>query len=371
MWHERHPRSPVRRRRTRTTADRLLITGTRGSGKRPLGNYLAIQRGFVHLDFDNPAIRARFVACGEDRLRAELAALTKTGRRVVVTWDVSSASQLASIRVLQALGFEWIWFDSDRGSASGGLLADDDTWAHGPRFVDTFTADGRFRPLEPVVAELLEGPVGSRRRGRARVASSRWRATRPVASVPAHRLRVAGALAFASAAAATAGAYLLGAFAGGGVTTTRVAPPRPPALPSQGVLVSGRSLAGVRLGDSSATVRARWGHDFTVCDVCKEMTWFFLPPAKEGSGAGVRFRSGHVTAVFTLGSPRGWHTSDGLRVGQLLERFNDPTDQSKWQYCGTYGAKSTSTADAVTSILTIGQSVYGFALTRPSESPCL
>ena len=36
-----------------------------------------------------------------------------------------------------------------------------------------------------------------------------------------------------------------------------------------------------------------------------------------------------------------------------------------------YSAKATlTTHDAVTSILTQGSAVYGFALTRPSVSPC-
>jgi hypothetical protein len=367
MWHERHPRRAVRWRRERT-ADRLLITGTRGSGKRPVGNYLALQHGFVHLDFSNPETRARFVGRGADGLRAALRALDKPGRRVVVTWDLESPEQLRSVRVLQSLGFDWVWFDSDRGSASGSLL-DDGSRAPGPRFVDTFGADGTFRPLEPVVTEIIDGAATGRRPGRVPVPS---RVRRPaVASTGWRRARLGGALAFAAALAATGGAYLVGAFPSGEGTTSRAVAHRPPALPSKGVLVAGRSLAGVQLGDSTSAVRARWGRKFTVCDVCRETTWFFLPPAKEGSGAGVRFREGRVTAVFTLGSPRGWRTSDGLRVGQLLERFNDPSDPGEWQYCGAYGAKSTSSANAVTSILTIGQSIYGFALTRPTESPCL
>ena len=75
-----------------------------------------------------------------------------------------------------------------------------------------------------------------------------------------------------------------------------------------------------------------------------------------------------MTAVFTLGSPEGWHTTDGLRVGEIFATFNDPRGTTT--ACSGYGAISTRSADAVTSILTQGQAVYGFALTRPSEPVC-
>jgi hypothetical protein len=95
-----------------------------------------------------------------------------------------------------------------------------------------------------------------------------------------------------------------------------------------------------------------------------------MSPTGDPFGAGVVFRNGRVTAVFTLGAARGWHTTGGVRVGQLLARWNDPAPSTTATACSGYGALSTRSANTVTSILTIGQSVYGFALTRPSEPIC-
>jgi hypothetical protein len=143
-----------------------------------------------------------------------------------------------------------------------------------------------------------------------------------------------------------------------------------PALPKQGILVSNRSLAGIHLGDSQATVRQLWGGHFTRCGGCKPVTWFyFYPPPADPVGAGVEFEQGKVVAVFTLGSPEGWRTSSGIRVGQILgfPHAGDP----QWTSCNGYSAKpSTRSGTAVASILTQGAAVYGFALTRPSVSPC-
>jgi hypothetical protein len=79
------------------------------------------------------------------------------------------------------------------------------------------------------------------------------------------------------------------------------------------VLVSGRSLAGVQLGDTMAQVRAHWGGHFARGAGCKPAMWFYTypPPSDEVSKA------------------------------------------------------------AVTSILTRGAAVDGFAPTRPAVSPCL
>jgi hypothetical protein len=167
-------------------------------------------------------------------------------------------------------------------------------------------------------------------------------------------------------AATSAGHHRRPALAlGGAARATHVA-----ALPKQGVLVSNQSLAGIRLGDTRATVRKLWGGHFTRCGGCTPEMWFyFYPPPADPVGAGVEFLDGKVVAVFTLGSPAGWRTSTGIRVGQILgfPRASDP----QWLTCNGYSAKpATRSGSAVASILTQGAAVYGFALTRPSVSPC-
>lgn len=141
------------------------------------------------------------------------------------------------------------------------------------------------------------------------------------------------------------------------------------AVPARGVLAPGKSLGGVKLGDTTAAVRARWGGRYELCRVCERTTWLYTSPLRR-TGAAVSFRSGRVTAVFTLGAPIGWRTTQGLRLG-------DPTTQAlslykgfAWNGCIGYGALSMRRPSVVTSIYTYGESVYGFALTRPSEPVC-
>src|SRR4051794_35526435 len=51
-------------------------------------------------------------------------------------------------------------------------------------------------------------------------------------------------------------------------------------LPLRGVLIPGKALAGVSLGDSVATVKGRWGTTYRICKSCNEsgsgrQTWFY------------------------------------------------------------------------------------------------
>src|SRR5262249_248727 len=139
-------------------------------------------------------------------------------------------------------------------------------------------------------------------------------------------------------------------------------------VPRHGVLVPGRSLAGVQLGDTARTVRARWGSHYRVCARCAEPTWYFTDAFAQG--VGVSFRSGGAAALFTLGSPRGWRTRDGLRLGDGLERVHALYTGLSWLECIGYVALSMRGPGAVTSIYATGDSVYGFALTRPGQSIC-
>jgi hypothetical protein len=355
------------RRRGAKCGPLLLLIGTPGTGKRPLGSYLERERGFTHLSFENAETRERWLGAGPDALRARIDALREGGRGVVITWDAGGAEQLRDIRRLVSQGAAVVWCDSDRGAAFPAHYAG----ARGVPpfdFVDTFEADGSFRPLEAVVGDLLERRL--RRRAPRRPSMPRL----GVAADLRFRL-VAAASALAGAAAATA-VVLTGI---GAATSAGHHPPRlalggaarathAAALPKQGVLVSNQSLAGIRLGDTRATVKKLWGGRFTRCGGCTPEMWFYFYPA-DPVGAGVEFAGGRVVAVFTLGSPAGWRTSSGIKVGQILgfPRASDP----RWLSCNGYSAKpATRSGTAVASILTQGAAVYGFALTRPSVSPC-
>jgi hypothetical protein len=141
------------------------------------------------------------------------------------------------------------------------------------------------------------------------------------------------------------------------------------ALPVRGVLVPGESLGGVRLGDTAAAVRARWGSRFSRCAVCRRTTWLYTYPSGP-RGAAVSFAGGRVNAVFTLGVPRGWRTTRGVALGDPAEKIQATYGRLAWSRCIGYGALSIRSRRVVSSIYTYGESVYGFALTRPGEPVC-
>jgi hypothetical protein len=142
------------------------------------------------------------------------------------------------------------------------------------------------------------------------------------------------------------------------------------ALPLRGVLVPGESLGGIRLGDTPAGVVARWGAGHTRCDLCRATTWLFSYRGTIGSGAAVTFRRGRVVAVFTIGVPRGWRTTRGVRLGDPTENVLRTYRSLHWRPCIGYGALSIHHPRAVTSVFTYGEYVYGFALTHVSEPVC-
>jgi hypothetical protein len=141
-------------------------------------------------------------------------------------------------------------------------------------------------------------------------------------------------------------------------------------LPVGGVLAPGKHLGGVELGDTQQAVRARWGSRYTRCAVCARATWLYAYRPGSPAGAAVSFRAGRVAAVFTLGVPRGWHTSKGVTLGDPAEKVMQVYGTLPWRRCIGYGAVSIRTAGAVSSIYTFGESVYGFALTAPGEPVC-
>jgi hypothetical protein len=337
----------------------FLLVGTPGTGKRALGHYLSEANGFVHLDLGDRETRKGLLGLDDGALRAKLERYAAAAPGVVITWSAGPAEQLNEIRRLRRLGVEPVWLDSDHGAACRLHYGD----ARGLtrftfRYIDTFEPDGRFRSVEGVARELLKPH---------RRLVPRWRGR------PALRLADVAAV-LVGAAAATAVVLVAvtggGSGAAGSSAAARAAVPSG-ALPRAGVLVTGQSLAGISLGDSEAKVRALWGSHFSRC--CAPGTWFYVyPPPSDPVGAAVEFRHGKVVAVYTLGSPAGWHTQTGVRIGQILENPPAVKGQSSVYFaCAGYGAKSTrSSSGAVTSILTQGASVYGFALTAPSVSPC-
>jgi hypothetical protein len=159
---ERTDPGVLRGRRRGRVPPSILLIGTAGAGKRPVGHFLAEQLDFVHLDFEDPETRARFLAGGTRVLRARLRAIACEGRGLVITWRAGPPEQLRDVRRLRSLGVEPVWFDSDRGAACPAHLGGA---RRRPRFrfVNSFEADGSFRPVEAVVADLLAAAKRPRR----------------------------------------------------------------------------------------------------------------------------------------------------------------------------------------------------------------
>jgi hypothetical protein len=142
-------------------------------------------------------------------------------------------------------------------------------------------------------------------------------------------------------------------------------------LPAHGVLTPGVSLAGVHIGDTVAKVKRVWGSNYKICPSCKAPTWFYLYSRGEPLGAAVRFsKAGRVVAAFTLGAPTGWRTTEGLLVGEQIDKVARLYGSLGWHGCIGYGAMTMRHGDTVTSIYTTGQVVYGFAITRAADPVC-
>jgi len=148
------------------------------------------------------------------------------------------------------------------------------------------------------------------------------------------------------------------------------------ALPPVGILTPGVSLGGLQIGDTQSQVVKRWGHAYAICpeNQCAgtDVVWLFVYTHGEPLGAAVRFsKLGRVIAVFTLGSPAGWKTHEGLRIGQAVDDAYRIYGQNlAWSVCVGYGAMSMRNSEAVTSIYTTGDNVYGFAITAPGIPIC-
>ena len=143
------------------------------------------------------------------------------------------------------------------------------------------------------------------------------------------------------------------------------------ALPLHGMLGPGTSLGGLRLGDSPARVVATWGRKFGVCAGCARPTWYYNYTAYEPQGAGVAFAGRHVVRLFTLWSPTGWRTAQGLRTGDPATRIRALYGRLSSVRCTGYDAYELVRPRSVTSFYVVRGRVWGFGLSRPAEPRCL
>jgi hypothetical protein len=138
------------------------------------------------------------------------------------------------------------------------------------------------------------------------------------------------------------------------------------ALPPAATFVAGRSLAGVRLGDTAAQVRARFGRDFGVCRGCATTTWYFTYRRFDDQGVAVELTGGRVSAAYTLWQPPGWKGPRGLRFGDPEGAVTSTVGTVVPVACSGYTALVSRTSV----YMIVEGKLWGFALFRQGRSPC-
>ena len=158
------------------------------------------------------------------------------------------------------------------------------------------------------------------------------------------------------------------------VTTTVLAlafaAPAAAGLPKAGALVPGRSLGGIRLGESPQAVRAALGTFYGTCRGCPHSTWYFTYRPFSQRGLAVEFDRDRVSAVYTLWSPQGWHGPGGLRFGATPLTVHDRVGTLRTVGCNGYTALVRDTFQARTAYLLYAGRLWGFGLFRRGADPC-
>ncbi len=150
----------------------ILLTGIPATGKTSVGEHLAAEHGFRHLDFEDTRTRMVFWQFGACGFRKQLGALRQRRWDTVATWRPVPDLQLDALRLMRSHGFECVWFDGNRDAAHRvfmhrGSVSEQD-WANQmqridayidlktlrPRIVNPFDETGCFRPLSEVAADV-------------------------------------------------------------------------------------------------------------------------------------------------------------------------------------------------------------------------
>jgi hypothetical protein len=148
------------------------------------------------------------------------------------------------------------------------------------------------------------------------------------------------------------------------------AAPATAALPPRGAFVPDRSLGGIRLGETPVQVRAALGSSFGVCRGCVRTTWYFTYRAFDQHGLAVELSAGHVSAVYTLWQPVGWHAPRGLQLGAPQGQILALAGTLLPIACSGYQALVRDSSTARTVYYVFDAKLWGFGLLLPSENPC-
>lgn len=142
------------------------------------------------------------------------------------------------------------------------------------------------------------------------------------------------------------------------------------ALPRAGTLVPGRSLGGVHLGETAAQVERTLGRSYGVCRGCKQPTWYFTYRRFDPHGLAVELTRGHVSAVYTVWQPSGWHASRGIRLGVFAAQVTSVTGPLPSLDCPGYTALVQDSTTARTAYYLLDQRLWAFGLFRHGADPC-
>jgi len=157
---------------------------------------------------------------------------------------------------------------------------------------------------------------------------------------------------------------------GTALTALVLAVPAGAELPKAGVLVPGRSLGGVRIGESARDVRAALGSFHGVCTDCARTAWYFTYKPFDKHGLAVELERGRVSGVYTLWRPRGWHAARGLRLGATPLEVHRRVGTTRTLTCVGYDALVRDSARARTVYYVYGSRLWGFGLFRKGTDPC-
>jgi hypothetical protein len=142
------------------------------------------------------------------------------------------------------------------------------------------------------------------------------------------------------------------------------------ALPRAAAFVPGRSLAGIRLGETAAQVRAALGNRYGLCKGCATTTWYYTYRPFTQEGLGVELTRGRVSAVYTVWRPAGWHAPKGLQLGAVTPQVNELAGPLVSLLCPDYTVLVRDTAATRTVFYLVDGKLWGFGLVRPADTPC-
>jgi len=148
------------------------------------------------------------------------------------------------------------------------------------------------------------------------------------------------------------------------------ATPASAGLPRTGVLVPGRSLGGVHLGETSAEVGAALGRAHGVCRGCAVPTWYFTYKPYDAHGLAVELTDGRVSAVYTLWEPAGWNGPRGLVLGADEAQVTSVAGPLLPVTCTGYTALVRDSPHARTVYYISAGQLWAFGLLQRHADPC-